>query len=66
MYKEISLVFKSVAQAQMRLSLALPWDHGPDWLTGGEFGAEGSIITTLVLLVSLVIVYLLRGEERKV
>ena len=30
---------------------------GPDWLTGGTFGAEGSIITTLVLLVSLVIVY---------
>lgn len=36
---------------------------GPDWLTGGEFGAEGSIITTLVLLVSLVIVY--RIGERK-
>mgnify|MGYP001738935046 CR=1 FL=1 len=37
---------------------------GPDWLTGGEFGAEGSIITTLVLLVSLVVVYLL-GERRE-
>ena len=37
---------------------------GPDWLTGGEFGAEGSIITTLVLLVSLVIVYLL-GERKE-
>lgn len=37
---------------------------GPDWLTGGEFGAEGSIITTLVLLVSLVIVYRL-GERRE-
>lgn len=36
---------------------------GPDWLTGGAFGAEGSIITTLVLLVSLVIVY--RIGERK-
>lgn len=36
---------------------------GPDWLTGGAFGAEGSIITTLVLLVSLVIVYRL-GERR--
>ena len=36
---------------------------GPDWLTGGEFGAEGSIITTLVLLLSLVIVYRL-GERR--
>ena len=37
---------------------------GPDWLTGGAFGAEGSIITTLVLLVSLVIVYHL-GERRE-
>ena len=37
---------------------------GPDWLTGGEFGAEGSIITTLVLLVSLVIVYHL-GERKE-
>ena len=36
---------------------------GPDWLTGGTFGAEGSIITTLVLLVSLAIVY--RIGERK-
>ena len=37
---------------------------GPDWLTGGEFGAEGSLITTIVLLVSLVIVYRL-GERRE-
>ena len=37
---------------------------GPDWLTGGEFGAEGSIITTLVLLLSLVIVYCL-GERKE-
>lgn len=37
---------------------------GPDWQTGGAFGAEGSIITTLVLLVSLVIVYRL-GERKE-
>ena len=37
---------------------------GPDWLTGGAFGAEGSIITTQVLLVSLVIVYCL-GEMKE-
>ena len=37
---------------------------GPDWLTGGEFGPEGSIITTIVLLLSLVIVYRL-GERRE-
>ena len=38
--------------------------YGPDWLTGGAFGAEGSIITTLVLIVSLVIVYRL-GERKE-
>ena len=37
---------------------------GPDWLTGGEFGAEGSIITTLVLLLSIVFVYRI-GERRE-
>ena len=37
---------------------------GPDWLTGGAFGAEGSIISTLDLLVSLVIVYRL-GERKE-
>ena len=37
---------------------------GPDWLTGGAFGAEGSIITTFVLLLSIVIVYRL-GERRE-
>ena len=37
---------------------------GPDWLTGGDFGAEGSIITTLVLLLSVLIVYLL-GERNE-
>ena len=37
---------------------------GPDWLTGGAFGAEGSIITTLVLLLSVLIVYRL-GERNE-
>ena len=39
---------------------------GPDWLTGGEFGAEGSIITTLVLLLSVVIVYRLGERNERV
>ena len=39
---------------------------GPDWLTGGAFGAEGSIITTLVLLLSLVIVYRLGERNERV
>ena len=39
---------------------------GPDWLTGGAFGAEGSIITTLVLLLSVVIVYRLGERNERV
>ena len=57
------LVFKSVAQAQMP-RFCFSMGYGPDWLTGGAFGAEGSIITTLVLIVSLVIVYRL-GERKE-
>lgn len=39
---------------------------GPDWLTGGAFGAEGSIITTLVLLLSVVVVYCLGERNERV
>ena len=45
---------------------SLTMGSGPDWLTGGEFGAEGSIITTLVLLLSIVIVYRLGERNEKV
>lgn len=44
--------------------LSFTMGSGPDWLTGGAFGAEGSIITTLVLLASVVIVYRL-GERNE-
>jgi abortive infection protein len=29
--------------------------NGPDWLTGGSFGAEGSIVCTLVMVVTVLI-----------
>lgn len=29
--------------------------HGPDWLTGGEFGPETSIITAVVVMASIVV-----------
>lgn len=32
-------------------------ETGPDWLTGGAFGPEGGIATTLVLLVSMAIIW---------
>ncbi|RSJ96397.1 CPBP family intramembrane glutamic endopeptidase [Streptococcus australis] len=44
--------------------LSFTMGSGSDWLTGGAFGAEGSIITTFVLLLSIVIVYRL-GERRE-
>ena len=38
---------------------------GPDWLTGGSFGAEGSIVCTLVMLVSiLILAYHLRKSGK--
>ena len=38
---------------------------GPDWLTGGSFGAEGSIICTLVMLVTiLILAYQLRKSGK--
>ena len=50
----------------MRLSLVLPWEMVPDWLTGGAFGAEGSIITTLGSSCIPSDCLSLWGEERKV
>lgn len=32
-------------------------ETGPDWLTGGAFGPEGGIATTVVLLVSMAIIW---------
>lgn len=38
---------------------------GPDWLTGGSFGAEGSIVCTLVMLVTiLILAYQLRKSGK--
>ena len=38
---------------------------GQDWLTGGSFGAEGSIVCTLVMLVSiLILAYHLRKSGK--
>ena len=38
---------------------------GPDWLTGGSFGTESSIICTLVMLASiLILAYRLRKSGK--
>ena len=38
---------------------------GPDWLTGGSFGAEGSIVCTIVMLVTiLILAYQLRKSGK--
>jgi hypothetical protein len=32
-------------------------ESGPDWLTGGAFGPEGGLATTIVLLLSMAIIW---------
>lgn len=32
-------------------------ETGPDWLTGGAFGPEGGLVTTIVLLLSIAIIW---------
>jgi membrane protease YdiL (CAAX protease family) len=36
-------------------------DSGPAWLTGGTYGVEGGIVTTVVLIVSTAVIYFLPG-----
>jgi len=38
-------------------------ETGPDWLTGGEFGPEGGLVVSAILIVSLVLVWL--AQRRK-
>jgi uncharacterized protein len=38
-------------------------DGGPAWITGGEYGIEGGIVTTIALLVSTAVVYLLPFQK---
>jgi len=44
-------------------TLFIPDDFGPDWLTGGRYGPDGGIGTTIVLI--LVIAYFLVGNSIK-
>ncbi|RMD72733.1 MAG: CPBP family intramembrane metalloprotease, partial [Chloroflexi bacterium] len=32
-------------------------ETGPDWLTGGAFGPEGGLVTTIVLVISMAIIW---------
>jgi membrane protease YdiL (CAAX protease family) len=34
-------------------------DTGPTWITGGDYGVEGGIVTTIALIVSTVLIYFL-------
>ena len=38
----------------LKSQLLAATDHGPQWLTGGDYGPEGSILTTGVLVVAIV------------
>jgi membrane protease YdiL (CAAX protease family) len=44
-------------------SLLKEADHGPDWLTGGNYGIEASVACTVALIVSTVAVHLMPGLE---
>jgi len=37
--------------------------HGPDWLTGGLFGVEGSVVCTAVCVVALVVTFTLAARR---
>ncbi len=39
---------------------------GPSWLTGGSFGIEGSVLTTIATMVGTIIVYYLIKKKQKV
>jgi membrane protease YdiL (CAAX protease family) len=34
-------------------------DRGPDWITGGDYGIEAGISTTVAILISIAVIYLL-------
>ncbi|RXZ82652.1 CPBP family intramembrane metalloprotease [Paenibacillaceae bacterium] len=40
-------------------SVLITADNGPDWLSGGQFGIEGSLISLVMLVLGTIMVYLL-------
>ena len=38
---------------------------GPDFLSGGTFGPEGSIITTIVFIIGIILFFVLRGRKKQ-
>ena len=38
---------------------------GPDFISGGTFGPEGSIITTIVFMIGIILFFVLRGKKNK-
>ncbi|HVF30525.1 MAG TPA: type II CAAX endopeptidase family protein [Pyrinomonadaceae bacterium] len=41
------------------VSLLKELDSGPAWLTGGNYGLEGGVVTTIALVLSMVVIYFL-------
>jgi hypothetical protein len=39
--------------------------EGPNYLTGGDFGPEGSILTTFVLLGGMIVLLILNRKNEK-
>jgi hypothetical protein len=43
----------------VKAPLMLEVDNGPNWVTGGEYGIEGGIVTTVAILLSIAAIYIL-------
>ncbi len=39
--------------------------EGPDYITGGDFGPEGSVLTSMVLVVGMIILLILESQKQK-
>lgn len=51
-------------------SYLMEQDHGPNWLTGGEYGIEGGAAATIALIISTLVIYyfpdLLKTSQKSV
>lgn len=34
-------------------TIFIPTDYGPDWLTGGQYGPEGGVATTVIMVIAI-------------
>lgn len=64
-FTETGIFRASVSGNAVSRSLLTTTIDGPDWLTGGKFGPEGSVQATLLCLVATVVLLLLSHRQHK-